>query len=77
MLGFKEKMDDLIAQGKSIRLGIVGAGQMGIALISHFNNIPGFKVCAIADKDTKQIDNICSKLEIDVNNLFIAESFRL
>ncbi|OQA20980.1 MAG: SAF domain protein [Actinobacteria bacterium ADurb.Bin346] len=74
MLGFKEKMDDLIAQGKSIRLGIVGAGQMGIALISHFNNIPGFKVCAIADKDTKQIDNICSKLEIDVNNLFIAES---
>jgi len=73
MLGFKDKMDNLVKQGKNIRLGIVGAGQMGIALMSHFNSIPGFKICAIADKDMTQVSSICSKLGVCESNIFTAE----
>jgi len=73
VLGFKDKMDSLVNQGKNIRLGIVGAGQMGIALMSHFKSIPGFKICAIADKDMAQISNICGKLGVCENDIFTAE----
>ncbi len=73
MLGFKEKMDGLVRQGRNIRLGVVGAGQMGIAIISHFSNIPGFKVCAIADKNLKMMEYICEKLGFNKNDIFRAE----
>ena len=62
LLGFKEKLNGLAKQGKSINVGVVGAGQMGLSIISHLNSIKGFRVCAIADKNMSRVDQICSSL---------------
>lgn len=65
MLGFKEKLVGLVKQGKSINVGVAGAGQMGLSIISHLNSIKGFRVCAIADKSMLKIDRICGSLGLN------------
>ena len=74
MLGFKEKLNGLIKQGKSINVGVVGAGQMGLSIISHLNNIKGFRVCAVADKSMSKIDSICGSLGLNRPDIFEAEN---
>ncbi len=65
MLGFKEKLVGLVKQGKSINVGVAGAGQMGLSIISHLNSIKGFRVCAIADKSMLKVDRICGSLGLN------------
>jgi len=49
LLGLNEKLKELAAQDKSIKVGIVGLGQMGLCLVSHLEGIKGFRVCAVSD----------------------------
>ena len=74
LLGFKEKLNGLVKQGKSINVGVVGAGQMGLSIISHLNSIKGFRVCAVADKSMSRIDSICGSLGLNRADIFEAEN---
>ena len=74
LLGFKEKMNGLVKQGKSINVGVVGAGQMGLSIISHLSSIKGFRVCAVADKSMSRIDSICGSLGLKRADIFEAEN---
>jgi predicted homoserine dehydrogenase-like protein len=74
LLGFKEKLNGLAKEGKSINVGVVGAGQMGLSIISHLNSIKGFKVCAIADKSMARVDQICSSLSLNRGDIFEVEN---
>ncbi|MCL4417696.1 MAG: hypothetical protein M1365_13565, partial [Actinobacteria bacterium] len=58
MLGLNEKIKELARKGKSINVAIAGLGQMGKALISHLNDLPGFKILAVADRDPKKITDM-------------------
>ena len=74
MLGFKEKLNGLVKQGKSINVGVVGAGQMGLSIISHLSTIKGFRVCAVADKSMSRIGSICGSLGLKSSDIFEAEN---
>ena len=74
LLGFKEKLNGLAKQGKSINVGVVGVGQMGLSIISHLNSIKGFRVCAVADKSMAKVDQICSSLGLNRADIFEAEN---
>ncbi len=58
MLGLNEKLKELAAQDKSIKVGVVGLGQMGLCLVSHLEDIEGFKVCAASDLNTKKAEEL-------------------
>jgi predicted homoserine dehydrogenase-like protein len=74
LLGFKEKLNGLVKQGKSINVGVVGAGQMGLSIISHLSSIKGFRVCAVADKSMSRIDRICGSLDLKRSDIFEVEN---
>lgn len=50
-MNYNRRLRQLEAEGKPIRIGIVGAGQMGSSLISLLNGLPGMRVVAVADID--------------------------
>ncbi len=64
MLGLNEKIKGLAGRGKSINVAVVGLGQMGKSLISHLNDLPGFKVLAVADKNSKKLEDMIEVLGI-------------
>ncbi len=62
MLGINKDLKELEARGKSINVGVIGIGQMGLSLVSHLDMIPGFKVIAVADMDTSKINDLYAAL---------------
>lgn len=64
MLGLNEKIKELARKGKSINVAVAGLGQMGKSLVSHLNDLPGFKILAVADKDPKKIADMIEVLSI-------------
>lgn len=50
-MNFNHRLRQLEAEGKPIRVGLIGAGQMGSSLISLLHNLPGMRVVAVADLD--------------------------
>jgi predicted homoserine dehydrogenase-like protein len=58
LLGLNEKLKELAAQDKAIKVGVVGLGQMGLCLVSHLEDIEGFKVCAASDLDTTKAEQL-------------------
>ncbi|TLS47386.1 oxidoreductase [Streptomyces montanus] len=68
--------------GRPIRVGLVGAGQMGIGLVAQTNRIPGMEVAAIADIAPGRADaafrrtgreNVVSTPDVDKLNAALAE----
>ncbi|MBN1298700.1 MAG: NAD(P)-dependent oxidoreductase [Actinobacteria bacterium] len=74
MLGLNLKLKELAAQGKSINVGIVGLGQMGLSLIAHLKEIQGFKVCACSDLDMKKADKLRSLFNNEKEEIFVWEN---
>ena len=64
MLGLNEKIKELARNGKSINVAVVGLGQMGKSLVSHLNDLPGFKILAVADRDSRKIADMIKVLGI-------------
>lgn len=64
MLGLNEKIKELARKGKSINVAVAGLGQMGKSLVSHLNDLSGFKILAVADKDPKKIADMIEVLGI-------------
>lgn len=48
-MGLRERLEDLERAGAPIRVGLVGAGQMGRGFIAQVAGIPGMEVSAVAD----------------------------
>lgn len=70
MLGLNEKIKELARQGKSINVAVAGLGQMGKSLVSHLNDLAGFKILAVADKDPKKIADMIEILGITESEIF-------
>lgn len=50
-MGLRDRLEGLKRAGAPIRVGLVGAGQMGRGFIAQVAGIPGMKVAAVADID--------------------------
>ena len=74
MLGINKDLKDLAARGKSINVGVVGIGQMGLSLVSHLNVIPGFRLLAVADMDTSKIVDLYRALNLEKGEIFTSEN---
>jgi predicted homoserine dehydrogenase-like protein len=70
LLGLNEKIKELARQGKSINVAVAGLGQMGKSLVSHLNDLPGFKILAVADKDSKKVADMIEILGITESEIF-------
>ncbi len=70
MLGLNEKIKELVRKGKSINVAVAGLGQMGKSLVSHLNDLPGFKILAVADKDSKKVADMIEVLGITESEIF-------
>ncbi|AJD90217.1 hypothetical protein JMA_09000 [Jeotgalibacillus malaysiensis] len=55
MLGINRKLEELEKAGGQIKVGLVGAGQMGRGMVSQIENMSGMRVVMTADI---QIDNV-------------------
>jgi predicted homoserine dehydrogenase-like protein len=53
-VGFRDRLEGLERRGTPIRVGLVGAGQMGRGLIAQVRGIPGMEVVATADLDLER-----------------------
>ncbi|MGZ5471511.1 MAG: NAD(P)H-dependent oxidoreductase [Nitrososphaeraceae archaeon] len=69
-MGLNEKIKELVRKGKSINVAVAGLGQMGKSLVSHLNDLPGFKILAVADKDSKKIADMIEVLGITESKIF-------
>jgi predicted homoserine dehydrogenase-like protein len=70
LLGLNEKIKELAGKGKSINVAVAGFGQMGKSLVSHLNDLPGFKILAVADKDSKKVADLIEVLGITESRVF-------
>jgi predicted homoserine dehydrogenase-like protein len=55
IMGLRGKLEELEREGTPIRVGLVGAGQMGQGFIAQVGRIPGIEVVAAADLDLKRV----------------------
>ena len=53
-MGLRDKLEVLEREGVPIRVGLVGAGQMGRGFIAQVAGIPGMEVTAVADIDPER-----------------------
>lgn len=60
MLGINRKLEQLEQEGKCIRVGLVGAGQMGRGMIAQIENMKGMRVVITADL---LVDNVTKAYE--------------
>ncbi|MEZ0480409.1 NAD(P)H-dependent oxidoreductase [Planococcus sp. SSTMD024] len=57
MLGINRKLEELEKQGKIIKVGLVGAGQMGRGMVSQIENMSGMRVVITADIQLENVVN--------------------
>jgi predicted homoserine dehydrogenase-like protein len=70
LLGLNDKLKSFVIKGNNIKIAIVGLGQMGLSLVSHLNDLPGFKILAAVDKDTEKLNNISAVLKLSIDKGF-------
>lgn len=61
MLGINRKLEELERQGTIIKVGLVGAGQMGRGMVSQIENMSGMRVVITADIQLKNVVKAYSK----------------
>ncbi|MCL4377078.1 MAG: SAF domain-containing protein [Actinobacteria bacterium] len=74
MLGLNEKIKSLSKSGRSIKVAVVGVGQMGKGLISHLKGLRGFEVLAVVDKDLEKAMNTLKDLDFHNEDLLLVEN---
>lgn len=63
MFGLHRKIKELSGEGKSIKVGIIGLGQMGRSLFSHLMELDGMKVVGICDRNMDRTMNMLSGMD--------------
>jgi len=73
MFSLYDKLQKLDSEGKSIKVAIVGLGQMGSSLVSQIRNLRGMDVIAIANRDINRAANIAKNLGIREEEILLVE----
>jgi predicted homoserine dehydrogenase-like protein len=64
MLGLNKKLKDFAREGKNIKVGLAGLGQMGRGLLSQIRELEGMEVLALADLDIEKTKKTLSDLGV-------------
>lgn len=54
MIGLNEELAAREAAGRPVRIGMIGAGQMGVDVVAEVNMMKGIDVIVVADIDKKR-----------------------
>ena len=54
MIGLNEELAARAAAGKPVKIGMIGAGQMGVDVVAQVGMMKGIDVVVVADIDTKR-----------------------
>ncbi|HQI27577.1 MAG TPA: hypothetical protein PLT20_05780, partial [Sedimentisphaerales bacterium] len=54
MIGLNEELAARAAAGRPVRIGMIGAGQMGVDVVAQVGMMKGIDVVAVADIDTQR-----------------------
>lgn len=69
MLGINRKLEELERNGEIIKVGVVGAGQMGRGMISQIESIAGMRVVATADIQIGNVTNAYVKSGVSADDI--------
>ncbi|SFL56191.1 NAD(P)H-dependent oxidoreductase [Salibacterium qingdaonense] len=73
MLGMNRKLSAFETEGKYIKVGLIGAGQMGRGMISQIEGMKGMKVVATADINISNVINAYKYAGIPEENIIQTE----
>ena len=54
MIGLNEELAARAAAGKPVKIGMIGAGQMGVDVVAQVGMMKGIDIVVVADIDTKR-----------------------
>ncbi|TET51895.1 MAG: hypothetical protein E3J58_01195, partial [Actinomycetota bacterium] len=74
MLGLNQRLKDLAREGKKIKVGLAGLGQMGKGLLSQIRDLKGMEVLALADLDIEKTKRTLSELGISRDDYSFIDS---
>jgi len=74
MLGLNQRLKDIAREGKNIKVGLAGLGQMGKGLLSQIRELRGMEVLALADLDIKKTKKTLSELGISRDDYVFIDS---
>jgi predicted homoserine dehydrogenase-like protein len=66
-------LQDLEKKGEYVKVGLVGAGQMGSGLVSVAAQMPGFRIIAVADLEIERGIRAYQESGIDENQIVVTE----
>jgi len=69
MIGLNKELERLEKEGKRIKVGLVGTGQMGTDIISQITLMKGIEVVAMADKTVDKVEEACKIANLDLSRL--------
>lgn len=75
MLNLPEKLENLEKTGKKIRVGIVGAGQMGFGLVNVISQTKGMEVVALAEIEIEKAILAFESTGIRKKEILVSEDF--
>lgn len=73
MLNINRKLAKLENEGSYIKVGLVGAGQMGRGMISQIESMKGMRVVVTADLFIDNITNAYKHAGIEANEIVVTE----
>jgi predicted homoserine dehydrogenase-like protein len=71
MLGLNRKLERLEAEGSYIKVGLIGAGQMGRGMISQIESMKGMRVVITADLQVENIENAYKHAGIAASDIIV------
>src|SRR5699024_664242 len=74
MLGMNYRLKDLHEKNNPIKVGIIGAGQMGRGLISQLYKMKGMTPSVVCDIDVNKVLHAFSKSNITENDYVITNN---
>lgn len=74
MLGLNKKLKDLQSRGGSIKVAIVGVGQMGSSMAVHLKTLAGMAVAAVANRDVNRAAKILKSIGFGAEDMALIES---
>lgn len=74
MLGINRKLAELEKTGNYIKVGLIGAGQMGRGMISQIENMKGMRVIALADIKLENVQVAYEAAGINPSSIAVAEN---
>ncbi|MFQ6066078.1 MAG: NAD(P)H-dependent oxidoreductase [bacterium] len=71
---FYQKLKSLEEQKQTIKVGLVGCGQMGSGMVSLVSQMPGLEVVAIAELDVERAKSAYETAGIPGENIFVVDN---